>query len=69
MNNKILKLSDIKIDKKFQLNIHDREQNVVSIDEIGSDPDSNLVVKDEDTEMMNQPYLRTIKLLKTIKYE
>lgn len=62
MNNKVLKLSDIKIDKKFQLNIHDREQRVLNIDDVGSEIEQNLVVHED--EALSQPYMRTIKLLR-----
>ncbi|CDW91306.1 UNKNOWN [Stylonychia lemnae] len=69
MNSKTLKLSDIKIDKKFQLNIHDREQNLVCIDDVGSGRENNLVVQEEEQDSVFQPYQRTIKLIKQIKFQ
>ena len=69
MREKVLMLTDIKVDKKFQLNIQDREFKVVDIDDVGSGGEhQNLVVKEEDLEQIQQPYVKTIKLLKSIYY-
>ncbi len=46
MKKKEIKLSDVKVDKKYQLNIHDREAKPLSIDEGDNQNFDNLVVRD-----------------------